>query len=132
MKKGIVLAIVMFLVCFALANKSIASGTTCTVTLSATTGHLITYQIQFEILDAWNGYSSYAGPTSWTSVSVGTTYNFPIPLDVIVDCNDRWVVKATVRQLYNGIPTGNTDIKYCGPLSSDEYYQGGFSFSLTI
>lgn len=73
---------------FTLANSAKAAGTTCTITLSAQTGHLITYEVCFRVWD--NVYGTWFSPSwsSWDDIVVGTTYNFPIPLSVDPDCEN--------------------------------------------
>ena len=132
MKKIILLTTIVLLACFIFANKVNASGTTCTISLSAPSGHGYTYEIRFRIWDNWYPAGWHTGWSNWVSIDPGTTYNFPIPLDVIPDCNDRWIVYAQVRQFYNGNLTGQTDVDSQGPMSSDGYYSGNIMFSLTI
>ena len=131
MKKLIIITTMVLMCCFALANSAKAAGTTCTITLSAATGFGITYEVQFRI---WDTYSPgwYTGLSNWASINVGTTYNFPIPLDVAPDSDNRWIVYAYVRQLQNGNPTGKTGSDTDGPMSSDYYYSGNITFSVTI
>jgi len=131
MKKLIIITTVVLLCCFASANSAKATGTTCTITLSAATGFGITYEVQFRIWDSWNSIW-YTGWSNWASINVNTNYNFPIPLDVAQDCDNRWVVYAEVQQLQNGYPTGQTDTDTDGPMSSDYYYSGNITFSVTI
>jgi hypothetical protein len=120
MKKFLLVMVFAGFCIFALS--SVASGnTSCTLTIVGSNAHGISYEVKFEILDAWNSYNvAYA--SSWLPCIVGTNSNFTIPLDVTPDCDSRWVVKATVRQLYNGTPTGKQSTDFSALLTSDEYY----------
>ena len=133
MKAFHILFIIILLGWAPLTNDVQAAGTTCTVIVSGPAGHGYSYEAQFEIWDLWGSPPFiYQGPSSYVSVSVGTNYYVVIPYDVTPDCIDRWGVRVRVRQLQDGVPTGEYRTDDVGPLDSDEYESGGFILSVNF
>jgi hypothetical protein len=108
---------------------AIKSQTTCDLTINGASQEGATYTVSFNVYDYWNS-SYFPNWTSSISVNYGFNDDVTVGMNVIQDCDQRWILVARVTKTYQG--NSITYTGYSALISSTQYYAGSIPITVHI